>query len=57
MTLEQMIEDARSKQTPEERLALQEIQRHSLQELNKRLTKEFHDSIPTQELLNKVISL
>lgn len=57
MTLEQLIEQARSKYTPEEKAAFEESRRHSRQELNKRLFKEFNDSIVTEELLNKVISL
>lgn len=57
MTLEQLIEQARSKYTPEEQAAFEEIRRHSMQVLNKRLSKEFNDSIVTEELLNKVVSL
>lgn len=57
MTLEQLIEHARSKYTPEEKAAREEIRRHNMDVLNKRLSKEFNDSIVTEELLNKVISL
>lgn len=57
MTLEQLIEQARSRYTSEEQATFEEIRRHSMQELNKRLSKEFNDSIVTEELLNKVISL
>lgn len=57
MTLEQLIEQARSKYTPEERAVYDESRRRSMDVLNKRLSKEFNDSIVTEELLNKVISL
>lgn len=57
MTLEQLIEQARLKRSPEEQAALDQIRRDSYVALDKRLRKEFKDSIPTEELLNRMISL
>lgn len=57
MSIEQLIEDARSKYTPEKRAELQAEHQRRVDEFNKRLHREFKDSIVTQELLNKVIDL
>lgn len=55
MTLEQLIEQARDRQgTHAERLAQAQAR---MVDTNKRLTKEWKDSLVTEELLNKVIDL
>lgn len=54
-TLEQLIEQARDRQgTHAERLAQA---RERMDKTNKRMAKEWKDSLVTQELLNKVIDL
>jgi len=57
MSLEQLIEQARLKRTPEKQAALDQSRMNSYVVLDKKLRKEFQDSIPTEELLNKVINL
>jgi hypothetical protein len=57
MTLEQLIEQARARLTPEERAARQLAHNQRMLEVNKREAKIFRDSRVTEELLNRVISL
>lgn len=57
MTLEQLIEQARAKLTPEERKAREAERDRRMLETDKRLRKEFRDSQVSEELLNRVISL
>jgi len=55
MSLEQLIENARTKNGTHES-SLKAAQERMV-ETNKRLSKEFKDSIVTEELLNKVMNL
>lgn len=57
MTLEQLIEAARAKRTPEENAYLEDVMRTRMRELNKRLSREFKTQEVTEELLNRMISL
>jgi hypothetical protein len=57
MTLEDLIEQARAKLTPEERAARQEERDRRMLEVDKRERKLNRDSQVTEELLNRVISL
>lgn len=55
MSLEQLIEEARRKRPPEEQARLDAEHRKRMEALDRRLSKEFRDSIVTQEQLNRVI--
>lgn len=56
-TLEELIEYRRSQETPEEKAARIEAFKERMRETDARCHKIFQDSIPTEALLNKVISL
>ncbi len=57
MTLEQMIEKARKRRSPEEQAEIDKAVTDRMKALDLKLSREFKQSIPSQELLNKVISL
>ncbi|MCY1427456.1 hypothetical protein D9M71_433030 [compost metagenome] len=56
-TLEDLIEYRRSKESPEERATRIKAMNDRMAETDKRCHKIFQDSIPSEALLNKVISL
>jgi ppGpp synthetase/RelA/SpoT-type nucleotidyltranferase len=56
-TIEELIEYRRSQEPPEEKAARLRKQVERLAEMDKRCHKIFQDSIPSEALLNKVISL
>lgn len=56
-SLEELIEYRRSKEPPEEKAERLRRQAERLAECDRRCHKIFQDSIPSEALLNKVISL
>lgn len=57
MALEELIEEARKKRSPEEQALIDASLRERMDAVDKRLRREFKASIVTQEQLNRVISL
>lgn len=57
MSLEELIEYRRSKELPEEKAERNRKMQERMRETDIRLSKLFRDSIPSQALLDKVISL
>lgn len=56
-SLEEMIEYRRSLESPEEKAEHRRLMQERMRETDIRLSKLFRDSIPSEALLNKVISL
>lgn len=57
VSLEELIEYRRSQESPEEKAERQRLMQERMRETDIRLSKLFRDSIPSEALLNKVISL
>lgn len=56
-SLEDLIEYRRSQEPPEERAARIKAMNERMAETDKRCHKIFQDSIPSEELLNRMITL
>lgn len=56
-SLEELIEYRRSKESPEDRAARIKLMQERMRETDMRCHKLFQASIPTEALLNKIISL
>lgn len=56
-SLEDLIEYRRSQESPEERAARIKAMKERMAETDKRCHKIFQDSIPSEELLNRMITI